>query len=399
MIASKGSRSVKAFFDGENKHVTLVMCVNAAGEAVVPTLIFTGERPMAKLIQGWGDCCLAMSDSGFITDDIWVSWVKKFIEVTGGNCVLISDHHVSRSDPRALHLLREANVKLMCLQPHTTHVCQPLDVGVFASFKHWLKRAISAARAKGVVLTHANISPLIKEAYDRCLVVTTDPVTQVRNSPTISGFRKTGIFPFDPSQIGPSVTAYADNLQQRLRAQEAAAAGAAGEAAPETVEAPAAPPQPAASLADVLARLLPDPQPSLQLRARLTSFSSRSRVAELMPSDEVTAAELAKVAAKRAAEEAVAGRKRIREANQALEAAGGPVGGRGTKRARAAPAAAPAAEPAASSSSSASSAAAAPAARRTYVRKPLAESVVPAAGSLSSFVSGSAASWGEEASV
>ena len=52
-----------------------------------------------------------------------------------GPVVLFVDGHHSHVGLDLIHLARSRGVHLFCLPPHTTHLLQPLDVGVYAPAK------------------------------------------------------------------------------------------------------------------------------------------------------------------------------------------------------------------------------------------------------------------------
>jgi len=92
-------------------------------------------------MEGFPEAGCIATDSGFINNDVYVEWVKMFIEETGGNCILIADQHISRFDLRAILLLVKANVKMILMPPHCTHELQPADVSFFGAFKGTLAAA------------------------------------------------------------------------------------------------------------------------------------------------------------------------------------------------------------------------------------------------------------------
>lgn len=53
--------------------------------------------------------------------------------------LLFTDGHTTRHSMKLITLCRKNKVHLFCYPPHTTHVLQPLDVGVFQFFKANLK--------------------------------------------------------------------------------------------------------------------------------------------------------------------------------------------------------------------------------------------------------------------
>ena len=87
-----------------------------------------------------------------------------------------------------IEMARANNVTLLCLPAHTSHVLQPLDVGVFKPFK----TAFNKACSNNILVessTHvlASIVALVYEASFTTVNV-------------LSGFKK-GVYPFNPSEI------------------------------------------------------------------------------------------------------------------------------------------------------------------------------------------------------
>ena len=90
------------------------------------------------------------------------------------------------------------DVHLLCLPSHTTHVLQPLDVGVFSSFKHHIGLALIALvrSSDGRVPTSEDIPRIIAESWPKSIT----PVN------LMSGFRK-NIHPLNPGCIHDRLTA------------------------------------------------------------------------------------------------------------------------------------------------------------------------------------------------
>ena len=216
----KGMKNVNVIYQGDHKHVTFVGCVNAAGAHITPMLIYKGKYMKARLMEGYPEAIQKMTDSGFITNEVWYDWVQLFIKETGGNCTLVADWHTTRAYLPALELLREANVKLVVLQPHTTHLCQPCDVTVFRSFKGHLRTEVSRRRGRGNYTDIEHISGLCKLAWAKAMEITKDEDGN-NTSPAIRGFEKTGIYPFNPAKITKDMTYIADDLLARADAARA----------------------------------------------------------------------------------------------------------------------------------------------------------------------------------
>ena len=150
----------------------------------------------AKLTEGaLSGTLFDCSDNGWINQELYLRWFKFFIAniPPARPVLLIQDGHGSHISLDVIRLARENDVSLLCLPAHTTHLLQPLDVGVFKSlklnFSKACKQYISAN--PGQVVTTDLIALLLAQAW-------LQSVTPVN---AMSGFRKCGIYPLNPGQI------------------------------------------------------------------------------------------------------------------------------------------------------------------------------------------------------
>ena len=128
----------------------------------------------------------ANSDTGWINANLFLEWFKFFIQQipSARPILLIQDGHTSHTSIDLIELARENNIHLLCLPPHTTHVLQLLDVGVFKSFKaNFSKACTKYSKYPGRVVTVDKLASLVAEAWP--LSLTTVNV--------LSGFKKCGI--------------------------------------------------------------------------------------------------------------------------------------------------------------------------------------------------------------
>ena len=128
------------------RHITLVCCVAADGEAMQPTIILPLKFFPADLTDHAETFHWAGSSTGWITDTIYRRWVSEtFIPFVAQRrnaenlleepALLWSDGHGSRADEEAIDRLTEANILHATFPAHTSHILQPLDRGVFRHFK------------------------------------------------------------------------------------------------------------------------------------------------------------------------------------------------------------------------------------------------------------------------
>ena len=80
------------------------------------------------------------SDSGWINQSLFLQWFKKYIP-SARPVLAIEDGHCSHISMEVIKLAQENQIHLLCLPSHTTHILQPLDVGVFKSLKSHFNKA------------------------------------------------------------------------------------------------------------------------------------------------------------------------------------------------------------------------------------------------------------------
>ena len=179
---------------GKSATTTVIAAVSALGETIPPFVIFKGDR-LSKDIRADGvdGTEYRSSQSGWSNSNLFHDFFSNnFLHhVTTRPCVLLYDGHSTHVTCDVIEAARQEGVHLFVLPPHTSHCLQPLDVSVFSPFK----KNLSSECHK---FLHANPSRvLVKE--DLPNIIGTAFTTSMTVSTIMSGFRKTGIFPYDSS--------------------------------------------------------------------------------------------------------------------------------------------------------------------------------------------------------
>jgi hypothetical protein len=225
MVLAEAGKAAYTRRDPQNYHVSLIVCGNAGGKFIRPMIIFEGQRAMQKLLGGWDDVLLVMSESGYQELPTWRAFVDHFVASVKGPSILVSDGHSTRKDAAALVKLVDARCHLVILPSHTTHVSQPLDRTFFRPFKTAFRGAVARKQNSGITITKSNIAGVIKEAWD---VVTAEKEEGKGCEILKSGFLATGLFPVDRSKLlRPEITSYADMLASKHKTELASSAAAA----------------------------------------------------------------------------------------------------------------------------------------------------------------------------
>lgn len=121
----------------------MIQGISAAGWAIPPFIIFAGQHHLSAWYKGNdipSDWVISLSDNGWTTNELSISWLKHFIKHikerrVGGYQPLILDGHKSHQLVEFQQLCKESNIIALCMPLHSSHLLQPLDVGCFSPLK------------------------------------------------------------------------------------------------------------------------------------------------------------------------------------------------------------------------------------------------------------------------
>jgi hypothetical protein len=198
VLAQLGRRTVYSISSAEKgKTHTILACVSAAGYVLPPVMVYPRKRPVPDnfKVGAVPNTLFLSSENGWINSDLFLEWLKFFVANIPPTrpVLIIQDGHVSHVSIDAIEFAYANNIHLLCLPSHTTHILQPLDVGVFKSFKSNFSKSCSSYISKfpGRVITTEVLSSLVADAWS-CSLTSLN---------IMSGFRKCGLFPLNPSAV------------------------------------------------------------------------------------------------------------------------------------------------------------------------------------------------------
>ena len=197
VVAIKGQKKVRSRTSGNKSQVTVIACVSATGHTLPPFVIFDAKSLNMEWTRGEvAGTRYGLSSTGWVDTDLFKGWlVEHFLNfaVGGRPLMLILDGHSTHYQPELIKYAMKHKIILFCLPPHTTHESQPLDASVFKPLKsHWHEACHSfVEKNPGKSITKYNFSKLLNTAWAKTM------------SPSIisSGFRRSGIYPFNPDAI------------------------------------------------------------------------------------------------------------------------------------------------------------------------------------------------------
>ena len=196
VLAKRGSKSPQFVVVGSGKeNITVNACVSADGRLLPPYILYTGQRLMLDYTQGGPlGTRYGVSQRGWMNEVNFVDWFKNlFIPSLPEErpVILILDGHESHVKYEVRQLAIDNGIEIAKLPPHTTHLLQPLDIGVFKPLKDaYDSVAHRFFLAERRYVAKKDFPKLIGQAWKTCAPNT-----------IINGFKKAGIVPLNRDAI------------------------------------------------------------------------------------------------------------------------------------------------------------------------------------------------------
>ncbi|CAH2102389.1 unnamed protein product [Euphydryas editha] len=214
IIAKRGRKQVGIIVSAERgQTVTVEICFSAAGNYMPPMLIFPRKRMQPELMVNsqagaWGTC----SDSGWITSELFLQWFKRFVIFSGASkdrpvLLLLDGHSTHTQNIDLINEARAHGVIILCFPPHTTHRLQVADVAFMRPLSIYYEQAVTAwlRSNPGLVVTIRQVAEVFGNAFVQAATMST----------AVNGFRKCGIWPYNPNVF--SETDFAPSLTTEIQ--------------------------------------------------------------------------------------------------------------------------------------------------------------------------------------
>lgn len=217
VVAQSGKPCYQVTAGEKGETTTVVACFNALGTYTPVMTIFKGKRCKSEWLDNApAGTLIRMSDNGWINTELFLEWGKMFLNQLPINDntphLLLLDGHGSHTfNLQFLNLMKQHNprVEVWCFPPHSTHILQPADVSLFRSLKHhWNETGLKATREHGG-------KKLGKSDFFKVFTPAWNKAKSVENAQ--SGFRKTGLCPYNRSAIEDRVFAPSSTTDVEMR--------------------------------------------------------------------------------------------------------------------------------------------------------------------------------------
>lgn len=184
---------------GNREWVSLIECVSLDGRLLPPWIIFKGKQLQKAWKEALKEGEIAMSENGWTDNTIGLAWIQRCFDKEtriyqkGEFRMLLVDGHASHITTAAIQYCIDQKIILLCLPPHTTHLLQPLDVGVFAPLATAYKSHVQRITRLGASYHVDKVDFL--QVYQQARQEAITPINVKK------AWAATGLSPFDPEVV------------------------------------------------------------------------------------------------------------------------------------------------------------------------------------------------------
>ena len=204
IVAAKGQKKIRYRTSGQKSQITVIACGSATGQVLPPFIIFAAKQ--LNLLWTKDEVSgsrYAVSNKGWVDQELFFFWLKEHFlpnTVSQRPLLLLLDGHSSHFEPNTIQFAKDNDVIILCLPPHTTHECQPLDCSLFGPLKqHWREACHRFYQANpGKVISKLNFCSVFKNSW----------LTAVTPANICGGFKKAGVFPFNRAAVSLPDSSY-----------------------------------------------------------------------------------------------------------------------------------------------------------------------------------------------
>ena len=205
VICRRGRRNPRVTHDGKRELVSVIETVSGSGIALSPFIINKGKGHYLgwyrNLTEAERTYHFSYSLKGWTDNDLAMRWLRDLFDpesalIAGVNQprLLILDGHGSHISFEFIQYCIDSGIHLICLPAHSTHLLQPLDVGLFSPYQHFYGLAVdnhirSGQSQEGI--RKAVFIPFLTEACTKTM--TSHSIQQA--------FTATGIWPLNLRRV------------------------------------------------------------------------------------------------------------------------------------------------------------------------------------------------------
>jgi len=198
VVCKRQRRNPRVRHPGNREWVTLMEGVSAGGKLLSPLYIYEGGAHLMGNhdYKNRDDASFGLSNTGWTNNELGFRWLKEVFEPgtrSGNSRLLILDGHSSHLSVEFITFAESHHIYLLCFPSHSTHILQPLDVGLFGPLATYYSHEVDSwSRAHPYqILSKGDFFPLCQKARRAAFTE-----TNIK-----SAFAATGIYPYRRARV------------------------------------------------------------------------------------------------------------------------------------------------------------------------------------------------------
>ena len=201
VVGAKNIRTFQQVVSEQGETSIILTFINACGDVVPPMVIHKAARVQDSWkVKAPGNVIVSATSKGYITKSRFHEYGLCFIHYLKSrgmayrpNLLIIDAHKSHVYNLPFYEAMRNNNIEILTIPPHTSHLLQALNSVPFAQFKKWWEYHLLQYNNahSGCSLTKPEFWEVFSPAWNSAMAP--------KN--IISGFRKTGIYPHNPEAI------------------------------------------------------------------------------------------------------------------------------------------------------------------------------------------------------
>jgi hypothetical protein len=201
-VFRRGCKYPERVLNSTKASTSVMFSATASGVLLPAYVVYKAEHLHDRWIEGGpDDVRYNRSKSGWFDSTCFSDWfnsvVVPFCRRLDGKKVLLGDNLASHFSESVVSKCEELDIAFVCLPPNSTHMCQPLDVSVYAPMKKYWRRVLGDWKnGPGRALP-----TLPKEWFPRLLSQLLDAMKPTVTQNIINGFKACGICPPDKDRV------------------------------------------------------------------------------------------------------------------------------------------------------------------------------------------------------
>ncbi|CAG5056515.1 unnamed protein product [Parnassius apollo] len=211
-IFRRGVKYPEQVLNSTKGAISLMFSVTANGSLLPIYVVYKAENLYSEWIQGgprgtrYNRTRSVWFDS-FVFEDYFNTTIMDWAKSLPGKEVIICDNLLSHLNVSVIELCECHNIQFVFVPSSSTHITQPLDVAFFAPLKKVWRAILLKYK-----MENPNQTTLNKNHFPNLLHSLVDQVELYSSKNIKSGFRATGIYPFNPREVLKRVPEYQEDV-------------------------------------------------------------------------------------------------------------------------------------------------------------------------------------------